>query len=316
MKIKKKSFYLKTVAVLAAILGLITFCVTPLAARSEYRCEKVNAIFISDRITDVAYRLGAVPVAYCARCCWPMTQKELSTVTRLGCYRCATVDSVIKTADKHKVRLILIENGSVSINKDWNWTDKFLKPLKEHGYDIHVIDFSKGVPGAILEIGKALGRKDKAMSLAGEYTRSLKRIRNAIPATRADKKILILHGWGKRGVRVEAPGGYSDRFLLEPLGCINAGSLIKKQDTKVNKGYFPLKSWQAVLKANPDIIVTYGNSYTVQKNLVRALKRHPELAKVIAIRDHAIYTLPFYMNSSITQYPKILKVWADAVYKE
>jgi hypothetical protein len=47
MKIKKKSFCLKTVAVLAAILGLITFCVTPLAARSEYRCEKVNAIFIS-----------------------------------------------------------------------------------------------------------------------------------------------------------------------------------------------------------------------------------------------------------------------------
>jgi ABC-type Fe3+-hydroxamate transport system substrate-binding protein len=236
-----------------------------------------------------------------------MTQKELSTVTRLGCYRCATVDSIIKTADKHKVRLILIENGSVSINKDWNWTDKFLKPLKEHGYDIHVIDFSEGVPGAILEIGKALGRKDKAMDLAREYTRSLKRIRN-------DKKILILHGWGKRGVRVEAPGGYSDRFFLEPLGCVNAGGLIKKQDTKVNKGYFPLKNWQAVLKANPDIIVTYGKSYTVQKNLVQALKRHPELAKVIAIRDHAIYTLPFYMNSSITQYPKILKVWADAVY--
>lgn len=316
MKIKKKSFYLKTLAILAAILGLITFCVMPLAAGSEYKHERVNAIFISDRITDVAYRLGAVPVAYCARCCWPMTQKELSTVTRLGCYRRATVDSIIKTAEKHKVRLILIENGSVTINKDWNWTDKFLKPLKEHGYDIHVINFSEGVPRAILEIGKALGRKDKAMDLAREYTRSLKRIRNAIPATRADKKILILHGWGKRGVRVEAPGGYSDRFFLEPLGCVNVGILIKKQDTKVNKGYFPLKSWQAVLKANPDIIVTYGNSYTVQKSLVRALKRRSELAKVTAIRDHAVYTLPFYMDSSVTQYPKVLKVWVDAVYKE
>jgi ABC-type Fe3+-hydroxamate transport system substrate-binding protein len=183
-----------------------------------------------------------------------------------GCYRCATVDSVIKTADKHKVRLILIEDGSVTINKDWNWTDKFLKPLKEYGYDIHVINFSKGVPRAILEIGKVLGRKDKAMDLAREYTRSLKRIRNAIPATRADKKIL--------------------------------------------------KSWQAVLKANPDIIVTYGNSYTVQKSLVRALKRRPELARVTAIRDHAVYALPFYMDSSVTQYPKILKVWVDAVYRE
>lgn len=320
MKIKKKSFGLETLTTLAIILCIVAFSVTPLAAGtpSGYSPghEKVNAIFISDRITDVAYRLGVVPVAYCARCCWPMTQKELSTVTRLGCYRCATVDSVIKTADKHKARLILIEDGSVTINKDWNWTDKFLQPLKEHGYDIHVINFSEGVPRAILEIGKALGKEDKAMSLARQYARSLERIRNTIPAIRVDKKILILHGWGRRGVRVEAPGGYSDRFLLKPLGCVNVGGLIKKQDTKVKNGYFPLKSWQAVLKANPDIIVIYGNSCTVQKSLVRALKRHPELAKVTAIRDHAVYTLPFYMNSSVTQYPKILKIWIDAICRE
>ena|GEM_PF-5978180 len=77
------------------------------------------------------------PVAYCARCCWPMTRKELSTVTRLGCYRCATVDSVFKTADKHKISLILIEDGRVTKFKDWNWKDKYLKPLKERGYDVH-----------------------------------------------------------------------------------------------------------------------------------------------------------------------------------
>jgi hypothetical protein len=56
-----------------------------------------------------------------------MIRKELSTVTRLGCYRCATIDSVIKTADKHKASLILIEDGFVSIyKKDWNWKDKYL----------------------------------------------------------------------------------------------------------------------------------------------------------------------------------------------
>jgi len=320
MNAVRKRFYLQLWVCIVAALALIPFFGAPPAAGAKIGfnpgCDTVNAIFISDRITDVAYRLGATPVAYCARCCWPMTQKELSTVTRLGCYRCATIDSVIKTADKHKVSLILIEDGLVSIHKDWNWKDKYLRPLKKRGYDVHVISFSKGTPQAILETGKLLHREEKAGRLAAKYARKHRQTMTAISAFRANKKILILQGLGRRGVRVEAPGGYSDKFLLEPLGCVNVGDLARKQDTKVNKGYFLLEDWQAVSNANPDIIVKYGNPCAVEKSLARALKRYPELTKVTAIRDHAIYTLPFYMNSSVTQYPKILKVWFDAVYKK
>ncbi len=245
-----------------------------------------------------------------------MTQKELSTVTRLGCYRCATIDSVIKTADKHNVSLILIEDGRVSIHKDWNWQDKYLRPLKKRGYNVHVISFSKGTPQAILEIGKLLHREEKAGRLAAKYTKAYKKAMDAISGPKTSKKTLILQGLGRRGVRVEAPGGYSDKFLLEPLRCVNVGDLAKDQDTKVNKGYFLLEDWQAVSNANPDIIVKYGNPCAVEKSLARALKKRPELAKVPAIKNHEIYTLPFYMDSSVTQYPTILKAWFDAVYKK
>ena len=320
MNTVRKKFCLQLLACIVAALVSIPFFGAPPAAGTELGlnpgCDTVNAIFISDRITDVAYRLGAVPVAYCARCCWPMTQKELSTVIRLGCYRCATIDSVIETADKHKVGLILIEDGFVSIHKDWNWKDKYLRHLKKRGYNVHVISFSKGAPQAILEIGKLLHREEKAGRLAAKYTRKHKQTTKAISASRANKKILILQGLGRRGVRVEAPGGYSDKFLLEPLGCVNVGDLARDQDTKADKGYFLLEDWQAVSNANPDIIVKYGNPCAVEKSLARALKKYPELAKVPAIRDHAIYTLPFYMDSSVTQYPKILKAWFDAVYKK
>jgi len=318
MRTRRKGFCLEALGCLIIALGIIVFLPTSHAAQTEVGfnpgCETVNAIFISDRITDVAYRLGVVPVAYCARCCWPMTQKELSTVTRLGCYKCATIDSIIKTADKHKVRLILIEDGEVTIHKNWNWTNKFLEPLKKHGYDVHTISFSKGVPQAILEIGKLLDREEKSSRVTAEYTRVLEKTMKAISASRTNKKILILQGLGRRGVRVEIPGGYTEEYLIKPLGCINVGNLVKGQDTKVDKGYFLLEDWQAILRANPDIIVKYGNACTVEKGLVRALRKYPELSAVTAIKKHAVYTLPSYIGSSVTQYPHILRAWFDAIY--
>ena len=314
----KKSFYSTALGCLIIALGIILFFSASPEAKtkigSKPGCETVNAIFISDRITDVAYHLGAAPVAYCARCCWPMTQKELSTVTRLGCYRCATVDSIIKTADKHKVRLILIEDGRVTKFKDWNWKDKYLEPLKKHGYNVHVISFSKGVPDAIMKIGRLLDREKKAGKLAAKYSKIYKKAMDAISGSKTSKKILILQGLGRRGIRVETPGGYTEQYLIRPLGCINVGNLVKGQDTKVNKGYFLLEDWRAIVRANPDIIVKYGNACTVERAIVKALKKYPKLSNVTAIKNHAVYILPSYIGSSVIEYPHILRAWFDAIY--
>ena len=315
----KNRFYLKVLACLIVILSLIAFSAIflPKVSAQNKSCpnyERVNAIFISDKITEVAYRLGVVPVAYCARCCWPMVQKELSTIKRLGCYRCATLDSVVKAAEKHKIRFALVEFGSPTIyKKNWNWYKKFGEPLKEKGYDVHRIDFSKGVPQTILEIGKLLGKEKKAKELAKQYTEHLKMTKSKIPAAKANKKILVLKGVGKRGIQVEVPGGYTDIFLLGPLGCVNVGDLVKSGDTEVKKGHFMLEDWQRVAKANPDIIVKCGNPYPIEKGLVRALKKYQELSEVSAIKNHAIYTLPAYFDSSVTQYPSVLGTWIDAI---
>jgi len=317
MKIKTRHFYLEALFYLVVILALL---ILPESAAAQTKkpinpgCDTINAIFISDRITEVAYRLGVVPVAYCARCWWPMVQKELSTVTRIGCYRYATVESVIKIAEKHKTRLILVESGYPSIyKKSWNWAKKFGEPLKAKGYHVHLIDFSKGVPECILEIGKLLDREEKARELAAKYTNSLKKTMSKISISKENKKILILKGIGKRGVQVEMPGGYTDQYLLGPLGCVNVGHLVKGQDTEVKRGYFILEDWQAIAKANPDIIVKYGNPYAVERGLVKAIKKYPELSGVAAIKNHAIYTLPAYYNASVTQYPYVLRAWLDAV---
>jgi ABC-type Fe3+-hydroxamate transport system substrate-binding protein len=314
----KKSFCSKALWYLVIALGVIVFFSTSPEAQTKTGStpgrETVNVIFISDKITDIAYHLGVVPVAYCGSCSWPMAQKELSTVAGLGCYRCATVDSVIKKADQHNVRMILIEDGRISKFKNHNWKDKYFEPLKKHGYEVYTISFSKGVPQAILEIGKLLHRQEKAGELAETYTRVLGKTMKAIPASGSGKKILILQGVGRRGIRVESPDGYAEQYLIGPLGCINVGNLAKGQDAEVDKGYFILDNWHAIAKADPDIIVKYGNVCTVEKGLVRALKKYPGLSDVTAIKNHAVYTVPSYMGSSVIEYPQILRAWYDTIY--
>ena len=113
---------------------------------------------------------------------------------------------------------------------------------------------------------------------------------------------------------MEASDGYAEQYLVGPLGCINAANSAKSQDVEVTKGYFILDNWQAVVRANPDIIVKYGNVCTVEKGLVRALKKYSELSDVTAIKNHAVYTVPSYMGSSVIEYPQILRAWYDAIY--
>lgn len=56
-----------------------------------------------------------------------------------------------------------------------------------------------------------------------------------------------------------------------------------------------------------------GDPLAVQKALAGALKENPALADVPAIRAHAVYSLPGYIDASVIEYPHILRRWADAL---
>ncbi|MFO7840299.1 MAG: hypothetical protein R6X08_12470 [Desulfosalsimonadaceae bacterium] len=66
-------------------------------------------------------------------------------------------------------------------------------------------------------------------------------------------------------------------------------------------------------KARPDAIVMTGEAFAVQKTLARAISQNPELLEVPATKNHRIYSLPNYIDSSVMEYPEILGRWADAL---
>jgi ABC-type Fe3+-hydroxamate transport system substrate-binding protein len=129
------------------------------------------------------------------------------------------------------------------------------------------------------------------------------------------KRVLIINGvysveTGKSFLRIEIPGGYADRFLLSPLGAENVGASMVAINKNVQKGHVIFRKWDKLAKAAPDVIIITGNAPAVQKALSRAVEANPALAKVAAIKNSDIYSLPGFINASVMEYPLILRKWA------
>ena len=57
------------------------------------------------------------------------------------------------------------------------------------------------------------------------------------------------------------------------------------------------------------------NKVTVMNKEIipKACVKNPDPASVPAIKNHRIYSLPFYCDSSVLEYPSFLAQWADAL---
>ncbi len=82
------------------------------------------------------------------------------------------------------------------------------------------------------------------------------------------------------------------------------------QDRKPSKGKCTIRKLNTLIAAAPDAIIVTGDGFAVQKALARAVVENPDLAKVPAIKNQAVYNLPGFIQSSLIEYPSILAQWA------
>lgn len=293
--------------------------------------ETIKAIIIGDRVVDIAYNLGVLPEAMSVRgSLWPMAGKLKTVSQMLGCPSCTTVmrkKAVPNALTKRGIKRVIVEKSGVfCIYKPKVKPENIVSILAGMDVAIEYVDFRQGLESAIRQTAKLLGREAKAENVIQKYKKEMAAAKTKLPAQKLGKKVIILSGiyqpsTGKSMLRVEAPGGYSDRFFLEILGCVNAGNYFKQNNAKAVKGHYLVrkKRGQLVLdpliKANPDVIVMTGDAFAVQKALWAQAQKDPALAKVSAIKDLALYCLPFYADSGVIEYPNILKKWAIALAK-
>jgi len=159
---------------------------------------------------------------------------------------------------------------------------------------------------------------EKADGVLTDYARAMGKTRKKMAGRKFARTVAILRGTyqaatGKTFLRVEAPDGYADRFLLKPMAIENVGGKVFAVGKKPSKGHVAIRKLDGLIAAAPEAIVMTGDAIAVQKVLAEAMRKNPALAEVPAIQTHSIYSLPGYIDSSVIEYPLVLRRWADAL---
>ena len=303
-------------------LGLVFLFSETTEARKKAP-EKIKAIMIGDRLVDVAFNLGILPEAMSVRCSmWPMCKELLNTSQVVGCPSCIVKKNptiVPDTAKKRGIKRIILEkHPNFCIYRPKVKPANIVPLLEGKGLTIEYVDFSDGLESAIRQTAKLLECESRADALIERYNKALAKTKKGLPKEKLGKKVVVIDGvyqssTGKTFLRIEMPGGYSDRYILDQTGCINVGDILKPKKKKVMKGHFGIRKLNALTKANPDVIIMTGNSFAVQKALCAGVKKNPALTQVPAIKNAAIYSLPFYSDAGVIEYPATLRKWAAAL---
>ena len=328
----KKSAHPITVVTIILLMMFAMVCETVNARTRTMKApppEKVEAIIIGDRVLDIAYNLDVLPVAMSVRgSLWPMAG-ELKTASQiLGCPNHTTgkkKEAIPKALKKFGLKRVIVEKSDeFCIYKPKVQPAKIAPILEGMDVKIDYVDFSQGLESAIRQTAKLLDREDKADALIEEYRKNLAKAQAKLPKEKLGKKVLILSGTYQKGtgkpmLRVEAPGGYSDQYFLKQMGCVNVGDAFKPAGGKADKGHYQVAKKKEgpvldpMIEARPDVIVITGNVYAVQKILAGSIKNNPAFADVPAIKNMAVYNLPFHIGSSVIEYPDMLRQWAVAL---
>ena len=293
-----------------AAFALVT---SPAIAKKYNKIEKQNIVIIGDRVVDIAYNLGVLPVGISARCSlWEMCGMIKVIAQPVGCPGCLSkgkTGNLTKLIKAKKIKQVIIEKSQpfCILQPDANPLDP-VDHLKKLGMDVQYVDFSKGVVSAIEQTASLLGKKKAGKALARNYEKAVAKLKKQLSGAKLGKRVVVLKGvyqaaTGKSFLQVEAPGGYSDKFILEPLGCQNVGAALVPRGKKPNKGHWTIRKLKKLVAAKPDVIVITGDSTAVQKALVAAMADNPGLCKIPA------FSLPAYIDSSIIERPQIVGKW-------
>jgi len=191
--------------------------------------------------------------------------------------------------------------------------EKMDKKLRSFGASPIVIDFSSGVEKGLYQLGEFFDVKKEAEHEFKKYQRIMKKAEKNLSKVKPGLKVAVISGVyqkssGHSFLRIELPGGYTDKFILNLVKAENIGGKIfsSQELQSADKGHIPVKGKKLLelVKLNPDIIAVTGDSFPVEKELYKAFKA--------ADKRINIYSLPFYSEADLLSYPEVLIKWADA----
>lgn len=328
LKYRSVQTFNRILAVASIFLGLSVLQADIVMAERNPAPDHAEVIMIGDRLVDVAYNLGVLPKAMAVRATfWPLTETFRGGSEILGCpSRVIKKTETVPEAAKRLgiTRVIIEKNANFCTYMPSVSPEKAVPLLEGKGLSVEFVDFNQGLDSAVRQTAKLLGREDRVGAVLDGYASALATSKDKAKAVKPGKKVLMLSGiqqksTGKVTIQIEAPGGYTDRFILSKMDATNVGDAFAVNGATASKGYFTAPKrkhgvhLEPMLTNAPDVIAVFGNAYAVQKALAAAVRQNPALAEIPAIRNHAVYVLPQYVDSGVLEYPEALFLWADAL---
>ena len=302
-------------------LGLLAAAPATWAKKFDPPLKTVDVLIAGERVMDISAALGVAPKAFVGRYSLWEGGEYINKVSQfIGCpvKACKKAPSTVPDAlDRMTLNRVIIEK---SVHYCLYKPNVFPGCIRQGISDrqdltIDTVDFSKGLESAVKQTAELLGVPgEKADAVMASYNKSMQIAQKNVQKATPGKRVVILTGTfqkdtGKTFLRVEAAGGYADKYLLAPLKAKNVGNALVKK-IKKSKGHFTIRRLDGLATVNPDIIVITGDAAAVQKALNKAVLKHPELADVEALKNSAVFVLPAYRDCGPLEYPEKLNKWA------
>lgn len=302
-------------------LGLLAAAPAAWAKKFDPPLNKADVLIAGERVMDIAMALGVAPRAFVGRYSLWEGKEYVPKVTQLlGCpvWACKKAPATVPDAlEKMKINRVIVEKfPEYCLYKPNIPPECIRKGINgKQGLTIDTVDFSKGLEAAVKQTAALLGVSgNKATAVMDAYRKNEEIAQQNVKKVAPGKRVVILTGTfqkstGKTFLRVEAAGGYTDKYILAPLKAENVGDAMVKNAKKA-QGHFTIRKLDALAAVNPDIIVITGDAPAVQKALNKAVAKHPELAGTSALKNSAVYVLPAYRDCGPLEYPEKLNKWA------
>jgi len=197
--------------------------------------------------------------------------------------------------------LVLAHQSSLSTAGD------AFKQLKDAGITVYVVKDAESfdsVYGTILDIGKVTGKVKEANSVINKMKTDLKKIQDKVAKSKVHPSVYVEVSGPPQ---IYTPG--NGTFINEMLNKIGAKNIASNQ-----KGWIQY-SEEAVIKANPDVIITTYGYY--EKNLPQKILARQNWGTIKAVQNKRVYDV----NSDTTSRPgprlvEGVQELAKAIYPE
>lgn len=313
-------------AVMAGLFSILFSAISSEACLKKPVPEKIDCVMIGERIVSTAWRLGVAPKAMVGRkSLWEGSEKTSGVTAFLSCpagFAMKKQKAVVASIINKNFPIAYVEQypEPCLYMPDLSF-EKSCKLLEKQGVVIKNIDFKKSLLSGVRQIAKIFGKEKKAEKIITTYEKSLSRAEKQMDKVRPGIRIAVLSGiyqskTGKSFMRMEADKGYTDKFIIERCRGKNIASEVIEKSDKIDKGYFMIRKIERILEKNPDVIAITGDAFSVMQAINRAVAKNPEFKKTKAVRDCAIFPLPFYGDADPLGYPDALMKWAKALEKQ